>query len=168
MFVIQHLKNRNKYSFSAIFLLSLTVQACVPVDIYHRAGVTPQKQSSDLVSCEVKAARDVPQNTQVGTTPVFVTPAHTNCYSTGYTTQCTTTGGQVTGGNVYSYDANAGLRSKYITQCMAEKGYTKYSLPQCNAKDLKGKVLDYKTIPAISSNSCVTKPSGRDWIVVNP
>jgi len=163
-----YLKIRSKYFYCTPFFLIIALQACVPVEVYHRAGVTPQKQSSDLVSCEVKAAREVPQNTQVGTTPIFVTPAQTNCYSSGYSTQCTTTGGQVSGGNVYSYDANAGLRSKYITQCMAEKGYAKYALPQCAPKDLKGKVLDYRKTPPISASSCVTKTAGRDWLIVNP
>lgn len=43
----------------------------------YKAGVTPDIMLRDQTACEVQAARDVPQQMVVSTTPTYTTPVQT-------------------------------------------------------------------------------------------
>ena len=111
-----------------------------------KTGVTPAQRQADVTACDVVAANQVPAAMAVAQTPTYTTPAYTSCYGSGfgygygYSSQanCTTTGGQVYGGQTYSYDANAGLRERVSAQCLAQKGYAGITFASCTADDLKG------------------------------
>ena len=78
----------------------------------------------------------MPVDTRIGQTPVIQTPIQTICQPAtqpGAPPRCTTTGGEVYGGDVYSYDANAGLRNSYVARCMADKGYQVAEIARCSA-----------------------------------
>lgn len=143
-----------------------TLMACNPVELWYKSGADKNKLNSDFVNCRVRATQSVPVNTQVRTTPTYVTPVQTNCYSTGYSVQCNTTGGQVHGGNTYSYDANSALRNDVVAQCMTQQGYQSVALPVCNKSQAKHAKV-YKYLPQVSAKSCVTKAS-TGWLLVNP
>lgn len=112
-------------------LMLLVLSGCdaPPAPYLYRPNTTVSTKDNDIFQCHLAAAQQVPANTQIGTTPVYSTPITTSCY--GYT--CTTSGGQVYGGNTYSYDANASLRSEFEDRCMATKGYSSTILPSCPA-----------------------------------
>lgn len=139
---------------------------CTPTSFWYKAGASTSKLNSDFVNCRVRAAQSVPVNTQVRTTPTYVTPGQTNCYSTGYTTQCNTYGGQVHGGQTYSYDSNEKLRNEVVAQCMAQMGYQSISLPNCSKEQAKN-MKPYTNLPTVKESSCVvqTKSGSR---IVNP
>jgi hypothetical protein len=127
----------------------------------------PNSGQSELTDCQVYAAQTVPANTQVGQNPTYVTPTNTNCYAIGTSVTCSQTGGNVYGGDVYSYDANAPLRQSVITNCMNKKGYFYISLPECKTDDIKNGLPNYSVLPALAANACVAKsPSG--FVFVNP
>jgi hypothetical protein len=109
----------------SVFLLS----GCEPVvhEYRYKSNVSVSQKDQDYFECDLASTQVVPANSQVGTTPMYVTPRQTSCY--GYS--CTTTGGQVLGGDIYSYDANASLRSDYYNRCLAAKGYSVVTLPMC-------------------------------------
>lgn len=152
---------------SSILIAScLVLSACGSVSLWYKAGTSQVKIDSDLVNCRVRAVQSVPVNTQVGVTPTYVTPVETTCYTVDNKMQCTTTGGQVRGGNTYTYDANDGLRKDVITQCMQKLGYQSISLPSCSPAQAK-LAKTYKLLPEISANTCVTKAS-TGWLLVNP
>ena len=120
--------------FASMLCLSGIV-GCVsigPITYFFKPGVSIAQKDKDSFDCELEASRTVPVNSQIGTTPTYRTPIQTSCY--GYT--CTTTGGQVYGGNVYSYDANKSLREEYYGRCLAQKGYQSAMVPVCPT-DLK-------------------------------
>lgn len=106
-----------------------------------RSNTTNQQKADSWLDCKVRATREVPVSTQVGTTPTYTTPVtvsptYTNCYGYGNSASCTTTGGVVSGGQTYggqaySYDANSQLRRDYAIQCMRKKGYSLVDLPFC-------------------------------------
>ena len=146
----------------------ILVAACGPVDVYHRAGAPAPLQEADLVQCETVGVNEVPTNTQVRTTPIVVTPTRTTCVEKNGKQECTTTGGDVTGGETESFDANEGLRERVVNQCMISKGYRKYTLDECTSRQLKGKTLSLNALSPVTQNTCVTKASGGGWIFVNP
>lgn len=99
-----------------------------------KSGVTVGRMQNDFLNCQIEAAQRVPQNMSVATTPSYTTPVQTQCYSTGYGgVNCRQTGGQTYGGQTYSYDANANLRSSAEAQCLVRSGYRLATIPPCPA-----------------------------------
>lgn len=153
--------------------LALTV-GCVPSEskMIWRAGSSLSQIDSDTTSCEVAALKEVPRAMAVGvtptyTTPTYVTPTYTNCYGYGYGATCTTTGGQISGGqtfggNPYSYDANSSLRTKLVAQCMAKQGYQVSTFPYCT-KDQEANAVSLigARLPDPTNVACVTRDENR-------
>lgn len=117
--------------------------ACLPTSqaYLYKTNGTVASADNDYFECELEAARGVPQDTRVGTTPVYRTPVQTNCYNVGYSVQCNSTGGQVYGGDVYTYDANSELRATYFARCLAARGYNVVDLPKCDIKKVPADLL---------------------------
>ncbi len=107
-------------------LLSL-LAGCAPLSIYHKEGTSVSRMQSDLLSCEVAAAQDVPIATELRREPPYYVPGDRVCYSNG---KCYLRGGYYIPGRVYTVDANRGLRSRVQAQCMADQGYSPVTLPQ--------------------------------------
>ncbi len=103
---------------------------------------------------------------QVGVTPTYVTPIQTNCYNYGYSVSCTTTGGDVYGGQTYSYDANAKLRDRVVGQCMEDLGYQAISLEQCPPGVLEKAGPVAPRMPAVANNSCAAKLPNGNWVIL--
>jgi hypothetical protein len=148
------------------FLLLLS--GCVTDTVWYKEGANPAAVNSAATDCAVEAANRVPQNTQVGVTPTYSTPVQTYCNNTGYgTVSCTSYGGDVYGGNVYSYDANQGLRNQVMEQCMARRGYALLSLPVCSPDQAAKAKLSASRLPAISETSCLVQ-TGSGYVVASP
>jgi len=116
---------------ASVFLALATITGCETYstvsNFAYRPNTTIAQKDRHSFDCEVEANRKVPTNTQVRSTPGYVTPVYTSCY--GYS--CTSTGGQTVGGGTYSYDTNSDLRFEYMGRCLQEKGYTIVSVPTC-------------------------------------
>jgi hypothetical protein len=126
-----------------------------PVEQYYpvKKGVTIDKYNDDWLNCEIEAAQRVPQNMSIGTTPTYRTPVQTQCYSTGYGgVSCNQTGGQIYGGNTYSYDANSNLRVEAQRQCLSRQGYRLTTIPKCSP-DAKVHPAT-QVLPALSTGTC--------------
>ena len=121
----------------ALILLALVLAGCAPTTAtYHwKQGASMALLNDDLLTCRASAARDIPVDTRVGQTPIMQTPIQTICRpgATPGETVCTTTGGDIYGGDVYSYDANAKLRGDYFGRCMSNKGYNVAEVPLCDS-----------------------------------
>ena len=124
--------------------VGISLTACVPTTSYYlynsRADVS-DAHNADF-QCELAAARAVPTATRIATTPRYTTPVSTSCYDTGYSVQCRTTGGQTYGGNTYSYDANRGLRNEFYAQCMLDRGWRVYELPDCDPEKVPAELKE--------------------------
>ncbi|SFP60293.1 hypothetical protein [Tranquillimonas alkanivorans] len=134
---------------------------CAAYDGYYREGAPVAQLDADLLECRVSAVQRVPPNTQIRTTPISRTPVVTRCNDDG---TCVTTGGEVTGGNTYSYDANAGLRTRVLNQCMAARGYRRVELPYC-AGDAPPLVP--ARLPALTPATCAVRTAGGGVAFVN-
>ena len=148
--------------FTALAATALTISACAPteVDYMYKPNTTNSSKARDILDCKVKGAKDVPANMSIGTTPTYTTPVNCSTYGSVYgyggysgTTSCT--GGNVYGGNTYSYDANNSLRKSYILQCLADKGYTRTSIERCDQKTSIGPVKMSDLVKPPMANSCV-------------
>lgn len=175
---------KSQGTLAAWLLLIATLVSCdtVPTvqQIYWKNGTTSVQRSADFTPCEVEALRQVPAAMAVGqsptyTLPTYSTPAYTSCngaaygygYGYNYQSNCTTTGGSVSGGQtmggqIYSYDANLGLRQRVGAQCLAQKGWQLVSLPTCTSDQTKQGVLSATVTPLPPADSvlCVTADSG--------
>lgn len=98
----------------------------------YRSGATVAEADGATFDCRIAAAKEVPADTQVRSTPEWTTPTYTTCQSDrSGRTNCVTSGGYQMGGDVYSYDRNEGLRAEYFRRCLAERGFSLYELPRC-------------------------------------
>lgn len=137
----------NEYTLKKSFVIAtvamLSVGACQPTteNYLFRKGGSVAQTDKDYFECELAASRGVPQDTRIATTPVYTNPVQTNCYQVGYSVQCNTTGGQVYGGNTYTYDANSKLRATYFARCLASRGYQVVELPRCDSSKVPPELL---------------------------
>lgn len=141
---------------SAVILVALA--ACeTEQTIVYRPDTPASTRSRDLLACELMAAQQVPVNTQIRTNPVYVSPANIQCTSYGYSTSCYDYGSQVSGGGVYSVDANVGLRARVRAQCLADRGYSAVTLPICTSQTSNQSAYNMSTtaLPHPSAISCV-------------
>lgn len=105
------------------------LMSCAPVEMYYQPGVSVAKLVDDELTCDVSALRDAPvTKVRQQAAPVFIPPRR-YCDSNGH---CWTEGGYWEPGMVYTVDVNRNLRARLAQNCMAKRGYTQVSLPQCD------------------------------------
>lgn len=104
-----------------------------PIDIVYpvTSGVTAARLQNDTTDCQIEAAQRVPPQILTTTTPTRSSPTETQCVTKGNTVTCTTTGGEIYGGETYSYDANESLRARAEAQCLSGRGYKLATIPKC-------------------------------------
>lgn len=153
---------------SSIFLgaVALGLLACGPSSLYeayqqgaplhnvaYKAGVTPAAIARDQVNCRAEAAREVPQNIRVSTTPLRVSNGRITCREIDGEKFCRQGEPRVSGGETKTRDLNAGLRVDYFGQCMADRGYRFVSLPPCPAGIAVTSQLG-DPLPALGATTC--------------
>ena len=158
------------YHKSASLILAFGLLGCTPEpqSFWYQVNTPVSKLNDDTLGCNLYAAREVPQNTQIATTPTYTTPTNTSCYGYGYGASCTTTGGQTYGGNTYSYDSNAGLRGQLFGSCMTHSGYQNISLPVCDDAATANGRLYRGAWPALTAGACVVANPNGGYDLVLP
>jgi len=156
----------------ALFGMALLVSGCTPqvVQYAYKPDTSVSQKDRDTLECEVAASQAVSPNVQIGTTPVFSTPVQTSCYNIGNSVQCRTTGGQVSGGRTYSYDANASLRRDVAAQCLVDRGYRLTPLPVCASNKATPEARQRLSgqLQAPRDGACVLQISPRGTNALNP
>lgn len=169
--------------FGSLSIFALTAACVVQTQaetVFWREGIGFSARQSDFTSCEVASLQQVPRAIATAQTPIVTTPqtifspATTRCYGAGNTVNCTTTpaivaGGQTSGGQIFSYDANSDLRQRVVEQCMASKGYQLVTLPPCTRLEAEsGQVLSQAApLPNAKFASCFL-PSPFRVVVLPP
>ncbi|MEM9104324.1 MAG: hypothetical protein AAGC96_01610 [Pseudomonadota bacterium] len=100
-------------------------------EVGYRPNTTLKSVDKAFFQCRVDAAKNVPPNTVIRSSPGFVGPIYGGC--AGY--YCGTFGPYY-GTEITSYDANRPLRREYFKRCVESKGYTTTELPQCSPSQL--------------------------------
>ena len=148
------------------FLTCLSlVASCAPVTMYYDAGAEVSRLESDLLTCQVSAARDVPVSNQVRREPPQYYPARRICHHDG---SCYTRGGFFEPGAVYTVDVNAGLRARVTDQCMTARGYNQVSIPRCPADVTRNAIPAVtRVLPPLTANSCISRNKDKTWQILN-
>lgn len=131
----------------------------------YQTGGTFSSLSRDTTNCQVYAVQTVPQQNVIKRTPSYTTNTNTSCNRIGSQTFCNTTGGQTIGGNIYTEDANSGLRNRVFYQCMADKKYRYVNLRPCpTGATLK---TESNGLLPLSNQTCYRVKPDNSWVVGN-
>lgn len=138
-------------------------------DFPYKAGATAATLDNDRTDCEIEAAQRVPQRLVTRTSPTFQTPLQTICNQVGTQTICTTTGGQIYGGQTTVIDENDALRSRAERQCMTRKGYRFLDIPACPEETRPDALVTGRngTFPRPSASTCYLALPDGSWMIGN-
>ncbi len=93
------------------------------------------EKQADLDQCKIESFRSIPQVMGTQSTAGWQGPASVQCHRNGNATTCDEIPGLSVPARQYSVDVNAGLRFRYVEQCMRRKGYaTIHGLPMCSSE----------------------------------
>ncbi len=155
---------QNRTPLTLLVLAPVLISACAPYSGYYRDGQSVARLNADQTGCEVLAVNSVPPDKRVRTTPLRVVPGETVCNSEQV---CVTSAPQVFGGEIYTVDANAGLRNRVAAQCMIDKGYRKVSVPACTPAVAKEAVARApQVLPPLTGNVCAARSPDQGYVFV--
>lgn len=125
-----------------------------------------------LLSCQIEAAQTIPANNQTSSAPIWSSP--TSCRP-DFSGNVRCTGGQVSGGQISTYDANKDLRSKFLTKCIIKAGLKPAFVQEC-PKKLTGpekytfglSPLDMLTIKYLNSRMSKTVSPPNEYTCIEP
>ncbi len=116
-----------------------------------------------LTECEVSSLSRVPVDRRVERDPVRIVPRKI-CDSEG---NCGIVYDRV-GGEVRTYDNNAGLRQRVLNLCMTDQGYNYVEVPACPAAVKRAAPAGATAImPQLSTSSCSIRNNDGTWQIVN-
>ncbi len=151
----------------ALFLLgfaAIALAACGPLGIYHKPGAEVSTMNRTLTNCEVEALGKVPVDRRIERDPVRMVPRRI-CDAQG---NCTVVYDRI-GGEVRTFDANAGLRQRVLNQCMSDAGYRFVELPACSQAIKRAAPPAATTImPQLAPTSCAIRNNDGSWQIVTP
>ncbi len=144
----------------------LVLAACAPLQTNYKPGVSVVQLNRDQTRCDLSALRQVPVSTQVRRDPPEYFPPRRHCLPGG---RCRVTPGYWIPGEVYSYDANLGLRRRVAQQCMADRGYAPVSIPLCSNAVARSVPRRATTrLPRLTEGSCVIRNPDGSLQIVTP
>jgi hypothetical protein len=92
--------------------------------VWEKTGSTLSEFNADKAQCIVTASQQVPRAMEPTSTSFgYTTPIQTNCYRTGNTTSCNTSGGVAQPPVTTIEDVNTETRNYAFDSCMYSKGY---------------------------------------------
>lgn len=154
--------------FSRFLRLSVVIGVlggCVPLTIFHREGASVARMQQDEASCEVQALNEAPVKIEIEREPPIFLPPQERCDSQG---NCVTTPGRWIPGEVYRFDANEAQRRRVETQCMAQLGYSRVSIPRCSGDVARSvPVAATSRLPPLNDASCSVRNRDGTWQIVN-
>lgn len=153
-----------KTRFRLLLPLCLALAACGPLTIFYKPGISVARMQNDQTNCEVRAQKDAPVANQIRQRPPIDVPGNRICNPDG---SCYSSPGYWIDGGVYTVDVNADLRSRVLTQCMAQRGYRPVDIPPCPAS-VANQVPRGQTqkLPTLTQNSCSIRNQDGSWQIV--
>lgn len=124
----------------ALLLAVLALAACAPTttQLYHKQGAQLQVTQRDYDTCKINSLREIPQTIVSEYDPGYNNPGTLSCQSKGATTatgitrtDCRQVGAHYVPPTIRNFDANQGLRDRYMQTCMGDKGYSLMTFPYC-------------------------------------
>ncbi|MER9175281.1 hypothetical protein NKH72_17020 [Mesorhizobium sp. M0955] len=124
-----------------------------------KPGSTAPQRQLDYDQCKISSLREIPQAMATQINPGVHTPGTVTCNTYGTSTYCNEMGGLNIPASSSTYDANQGLRDRFIARCMVEKGYSIVDRPACPTAEARQKAAvtpqptnpnDYQCTPGIN------------------
>ena len=130
-----------------------------PVPAAFKPGTDASQRQADYDQCKIASLREIPQAMATQVSGGIYTPGSVQCRTIGTITSCSQSGGVNIPPTATTYDANHGLRDRFINRCMMQKGYSILSRPACSSESERLKAAttpqpanpaDYKCTPGIN------------------
>lgn len=102
------------------------------IKIAYKENSTLAQINQVVLDCQVEATQKVPVNNMLVTRPSYQEPV--SCTNHFGRVDCS--GGNSYGGGTFSLDANSNLRSRYVEQCLYNKGYVLTDFPVCDQNEI--------------------------------
>ena len=151
---------------SFALLAVIFVAGCTPLGLFYKAGTPVARADRDLLNCRVLAASKVPVRQVTRVIPGPRLPPRQICDAAGV---CHTVPGRWLPPEVFTEDANDGLRREVVAQCMGDQGYEYVRIPHCPAGIANAVTPAQTTVmPHLKENSCVVRGQGGVWQIVTP
>ncbi|MER8882589.1 hypothetical protein [Mesorhizobium sp. M0816] len=129
----------------ALAVSAVCLTACTstqPAKFLYKPGVTIAGKQAAVDECRIASFRDIPQTMATDVKPGFNSPGTLQCNTFGGTTTCNRIGAINIPASANTYDVNAGLRDRFIEQCLQQNGFTITSIPLCKTTAEKSKAAE--------------------------
>ncbi|MER9563492.1 hypothetical protein [Mesorhizobium sp. M0571] len=130
-----------------------------PLPSAFKPGSTASQRQFDYDQCKIASLKEIPQAMATQINPGVHTPGTVTCNTYGTATYCNEMGGLNIPATASTYDANQGLRTRYINNCIGAKGYSIIDRPACTTAEARQKAAvtpqpanpnDYQCTPGIN------------------
>lgn len=106
-----------------LLLLAITVTSCAPA-VWVKPGANTADFEVAKGRCLAASYRSIsPAMESVPIGGGYTTPMYTNCFGTGFSANCTTTGGQYVPPATMAVDTNQSVRNQVFRGCMYSDGW---------------------------------------------
>lgn len=89
-----------------------------PVPAAFKPGTNASQRQADYDQCKIASLREIPQAMATQVSGGVYTPGSVQCRTIGTITSCSESGGLNIPATATTYDANHGLRDRFINRCM--------------------------------------------------
>ncbi|NEJ73767.1 hypothetical protein GR197_25040 [Rhizobium phaseoli] len=133
---------------AAVAVAALAGCQAAPRFTAYKAGTVQSERQFAFDQCKIASLQEIPQSMAISTSPGYYNPGTLSCNTVGGYTSCNRIGAVDIPATTSTYDQNGGLRDRYLTRCMASKGYAMLEkLPLCGSEKEKQAAL-YQPQPA--------------------
>lgn len=138
---------------SCLFVIGCTPSA--PPSIYHRTGSTYAERAYDHDQCTFTSVRAVPRAMATSVSGGYYNPGTVFCNTYGTVTACNRVGSYNVPPTATTYDANQGIRNRYMERCMQQKGYSVLYRPRCVTSAEKAAAIASRNAPQLPANQII-------------
>ena len=129
---------------AAITSLILVLVGCAPAHtrlMIHKTGSRQADRVMAHDNCKIASFKEIPQTQGIATQGGYSNPGTVRCTTNFGVTNCNTVGAVNIPTTTSSYNVNQDLRTRFITRCLAEKGFSVVPLKKtCRSADERAAV----------------------------
>lgn len=143
-------------------ILALALAGCVSssgeMTAIYKPGSSFAQRSAAFDQCKIASLREIPQTMQTDTTGGYYNPGTLQCSTNMGMTTCNRIGAVNIPSSSVTYDANEGLRVRYIIRCLNAQGYSMIPTRRCNS-DAERKAAKANLVSQSPTVACVDNPT---------
>lgn len=135
-----------------LFLSAALISACGIGNVALYKPNTPLAvKQADLDQCKMASFRSIPQAYTTNYVGGYYEPGDYSCRQTRHNkTRCKNVGGYYSPPVSYTEDMNAAMRWRFVSSCLARKGYRVLNLPPCMSSAERARAQNAKRLSDFS------------------